>query len=74
MRHLVLCCLISGCTGFQAGVFVMALLAAGRQPKTESPVGEGSAPLRLFEPRFGPRLADIQEEFQSGDLIPCGVN
>jgi hypothetical protein len=35
MRHLVLCCLISGCAGFQAGVFVMSLLAVGhdRKPK-----------------------------------------
>jgi len=38
MRHLVLCCLISGCAGFQAGVFVMSLLAAGRDrnPKRRS--------------------------------------
>jgi hypothetical protein len=36
MRHLVLCCLISGCAGFQAGVFVMSLLAVGRDRKPKA--------------------------------------
>jgi hypothetical protein len=35
MRHLVLCCLLSGCAGFQAGVFVMSLLAVGRERKPQ---------------------------------------
>jgi hypothetical protein len=51
MRHLVLCCLVSGCAGFQAGAFVMALLAASRDQRHRERLAEAMSIRDSSDPR-----------------------